>query len=114
MVTRVRLHGDQSLNVHLVQELLTHSRVVSREVHAGGNVGAVPDPLGEPEETANGGQRAPNRLIQGLVFVPNLPITESNLTGLGIQALIGRDVLSKCVLIYNGQSFFSPSPIDQA
>jgi hypothetical protein len=40
------------------------------------------------------------------LFVPNLPIMESDLAAQGIQALIGRDVLSKCVFIYNGQNGF--------
>ena len=32
----------------------------------------------------------------------NLPIIESQLAVQGIQALIGRDILKECVLVYNG------------
>lgn len=35
--------------------------------------------------------------------IANLPVTESNLAAQGIQALIGRDVLGRCILVYNGQ-----------
>ena len=31
-----------------------------------------------------------------------LPVLSADLSGLGILALLGRDVLSKCVFIYNG------------
>jgi hypothetical protein len=34
----------------------------------------------------------------------NLAVTESELAVQGIQALIGRDVLSRCLLVYNGLS----------
>jgi hypothetical protein len=34
--------------------------------------------------------------------VPALPVTEANLITQGIAGLLGRDVLSRCTLIYNG------------
>lgn len=33
--------------------------------------------------------------------LPNVPITESALSNQGIHALLGRDVLSRCIFIYN-------------
>jgi len=59
LVARVRLHGNQSLNTHLVQELLTHGGVVSGQVNADSNVGAVADPLAESEKAADGCERPP-------------------------------------------------------
>ena len=39
------------------------------------------------------------------VHVPSMiiPVIESDLAGLGIQALLGRDVLEKGILIYDGR-----------
>ncbi len=34
----------------------------------------------------------------------SVPVLESDLTGQGIGALIGRDLLAKCLLIYDGQA----------
>ena len=34
---------------------------------------------------------------------PAIPVLESNLAHQGIDGLLGRDVLSKCLLIYNGE-----------
>ena len=36
-------------------------------------------------------------------IIPVLPVVESTLVKQGFHALIGRDVLSKCMLVYNGQ-----------
>jgi hypothetical protein len=36
------------------------------------------------------------------IFGVTLPVIESDFTGCGIQGLIGRDLLSQCVLGYNG------------
>lgn len=33
-----------------------------------------------------------------------IPVTEANLRVQGIDALIGRDVLANCLLVYDGQS----------
>ncbi|HEV3270748.1 MAG TPA: aspartyl protease family protein [Candidatus Methylacidiphilales bacterium] len=38
-----------------------------------------------------------------LVFNP-IPVVEAHLAHQGIQGLIGRDVLAKCLLTYNGQA----------
>ena len=35
-------------------------------------------------------------------IVESLPVTAINLSNQGIHGLIGRDVLEKCVLVYNG------------
>ena len=32
-----------------------------------------------------------------------VPVLESNLAAQGIQALIGRDILARCLFIYDGQ-----------
>lgn len=37
-------------------------------------------------------------------FVRNIPVLASPLRQQGIDALIGRDVLAKCVLVYNGST----------
>jgi hypothetical protein len=34
----------------------------------------------------------------------SVPVIESDLTGQGIGALIGRDLLAKCLLVYDGQA----------
>jgi hypothetical protein len=47
------------------------------------------------------------------LVVGNLAIIESNLAVQGIQALFGRDILSRCMLVYNGQNDFSRSPTDR-
>ena len=42
--------------------------------------------------------------VQGqppLIF-PTIPVVASSLTAQGIEALFGRDILSTCVLVYNG------------
>jgi len=36
--------------------------------------------------------------------VNNVPVAEAHLAIQGIQALIGRDILRRCLLIYDGQS----------
>lgn len=36
------------------------------------------------------------------IFVFNMPIIESRLRSFGYDALVGRDVLEKCLLVYNG------------
>ena len=41
-------------------------------------------------------------VTQPPLVIRNLPVMESHLRQQGIHALIGRDVLSKCILIYNG------------
>lgn len=35
-------------------------------------------------------------------FLPTIAVVESELKAQGIEALLGRDILSSCVLIYNG------------
>ena len=36
--------------------------------------------------------------------IPNVPVTEAVLSIQGIHGLIGRDVLRRCLLVYDGQS----------
>jgi hypothetical protein len=36
--------------------------------------------------------------------MPNVAVVESRLANQGIQALIGRDVLANCLLVYDGQA----------
>ena len=36
-------------------------------------------------------------------WIPNLPVVESSLANQGFQVLIGRDVLSRCLLFYDGK-----------
>ncbi|MGX6566831.1 aspartyl protease family protein [Cupriavidus necator] len=43
---------------------------------------------------------APNGQVP--FIIPALPIMESSFAAQGISGLIGRDVLAKCVLVYNG------------
>ncbi len=38
------------------------------------------------------------------LFLPTIPVAEMELSMLGIEALIGRDVLDECLLIYDGKS----------
>lgn len=38
----------------------------------------------------------------GNLSIPTLAVVEARLTMQGFDALMGRDVLSKCVLIYDG------------
>ena len=39
---------------------------------------------------------------------PTIAVTNSDLSIQGLQALIGRDILDRCILIYNGtQEFFT-------
>jgi len=40
------------------------------------------------------------------LFLPNVPVLEAALRHQGIDALIGRDVLGRCVLNYNGTTGF--------
>jgi hypothetical protein len=41
-------------------------------------------------------------------YRPNIPVSEMPLGPLGVHALIGRDVLGECLLIYDGRNgFFS-------
>jgi predicted aspartyl protease len=40
------------------------------------------------------------------LVIGNLAIAESTLINQGIQALLGRDVLSRCMLVYNGMNNF--------
>jgi Aspartyl protease len=40
--------------------------------------------------------------VFGPLTIPNLPAMSSDLAIQGIQALIGRDVLAQCFLMYNG------------
>ncbi|WP_224796723.1 aspartyl protease family protein [Pandoraea sputorum] len=44
--------------------------------------------------------------IEAPFIIPAMPVTESHLASQGITGLIGRDVLSKCVLVYNGAANF--------
>jgi hypothetical protein len=51
------------------------------------------------------------------VFAYDLPVTDAeDLSGLGVQALLGRDVLDQCLLVYHGPNrgvtlaFDPPSP----
>ena len=42
------------------------------------------------------------------LYLPVIPVVASALQAQGIQALIGRDILQQCVLVYNGsQGFFT-------
>jgi hypothetical protein len=44
------------------------------------------------------------------LFNQTLPVTASELVaGQGFHALIGRDILSQCVFVYNGSGFFTLS-----
>lgn len=44
------------------------------------------------------------------LHIPALPVIDAGLATQGIQALIGRDVLERCLFIYNGQdNYFSLS-----
>lgn len=40
------------------------------------------------------------------LHIGTVPIVESQLDLMGIQALLGRDVLENCLLVYNGQRGF--------
>jgi hypothetical protein len=42
--------------------------------------------------------------VQGQLplYFPTIPVVETNLSAQGIQALFGRDMLSRCFLHYNG------------
>lgn len=42
----------------------------------------------------------------GLGAVETIPVLASKLAGQGILALIGRDILARCVLVYNGPGGF--------
>ena len=42
-----------------------------------------------------------------------LPVTATDFAAQGIDALIGRDVLRDCILIYNGSVGSSPWPSDR-
>lgn len=42
-----------------------------------------------------------NQGVAGL-FVDALPVIESDFSGQGIKGLIGRDIIDRCVMIYNG------------
>lgn len=43
---------------------------------------------------------------QGGFMTPALPVMECNLAAQGILGLIGRDILNRCTLIYNGSANF--------
>lgn len=46
----------------------------------------------------------PGAAGDGGFFIPALPILETSLSSQGIDGLIGRDIINKCTLIYNGSA----------
>lgn len=40
----------------------------------------------------------------GGFFIPALPILETGLSSQGIDGLIGRDIINRCTMIYNGSA----------
>lgn len=38
------------------------------------------------------------------ITLPIVPVVEAHLSFQGIQALLGRDILSNCLFLYDGQS----------
>jgi len=45
--------------------------------------------------------------IQPPLMVPNLPVIEAALEHLGYKAIVGRDVLASCILVYDGSGYFA-------
>lgn len=41
---------------------------------------------------------------QLILTQPNVPVAEAQLAIQGIQALVGRDILKSCLLVYDGQA----------
>lgn len=80
---------------------------------------SIPPTGREKVHTASTGQEAPHEANQydvGMVipsgtqaplYLPNLPVVEAELEHLGYKALIGRDVLARCILVYDGSGFFT-------
>ena len=69
-----------------------------------GSVGISTPSTGSNTHTCNQYDVSINLLHPELVYTINiLPIVESHLSSQGIDALIGRDVLANCLLVYNGQ-----------
>lgn len=42
----------------------------------------------------------------GGFFIPALPIMETGLASQGIDGLIGRDIINRCTMVYNGSARF--------
>lgn len=63
-------------------------------------------PSGATKNQYDVGLLIPGGTNQPPLIKTTIPVIESDLKVQGIQALIGRDVLSECVLIYNGRAGF--------
>jgi len=46
----------------------------------------------------------PDHIGQGGFFIGALPVIETPLASQGIEGLIGRDVIDRCTLVYNGSA----------
>jgi len=80
-----------------VLEALNLTPTGSTEMHTPSTSG-VPHQVGVYDVALN----IPGREGDSPLYIPQIAVMATQLSSQGIKALIGRDILSTCVLVYNG------------